>query len=246
MISIVCVYNNKKILDNFLLKSLKTQSVEYELILMDNTNGKFKSAAEALNKGGKKANGKHIMFVHQDMDLKYEEWLKDAENILNSLNNLGIAGVAGRSEDKPWTITNIKDGTPSTTISPEAIIKPLIVQTLDECLIIIPKKIFDIFKFDEKACDDWHLYAVEYSLNAKKLGYNVYVIPMDAYHRSKAYSFSEQYFETLQKVLLKHRGSKVILTTVGDWLTFYSLNLQRKYPWIKNKIVSFLKISKII
>jgi hypothetical protein len=38
MISVVCVYNDKEILKKYLLKSLKNQSVEYELILIDNTN----------------------------------------------------------------------------------------------------------------------------------------------------------------------------------------------------------------
>ena len=92
MISIICVYNNKEILENYLLKNLSTQSVEYELILIDNTNGKFKSAAEALNYGGKKANGNYLMFVHQDVDLCSNNTLDYIENILESISNLGIAG----------------------------------------------------------------------------------------------------------------------------------------------------------
>ena len=43
MISIVCVYNDKKILENYLLKSLRKQSSKYELITLDNTKGLFKS-----------------------------------------------------------------------------------------------------------------------------------------------------------------------------------------------------------
>ena len=36
MMSIVCVYNNKTILEEYLLKSLKKQTSKYELILVDN------------------------------------------------------------------------------------------------------------------------------------------------------------------------------------------------------------------
>ena len=57
MISIVCVYNDESVIENWLLKSLKDQTVEFELIKIDNTKNKFKSAAKALNYGGKKAKG---------------------------------------------------------------------------------------------------------------------------------------------------------------------------------------------
>ena len=39
----------EKYLDNYILKSLKMQTADYELILIDNTENEFKSAAEALN-----------------------------------------------------------------------------------------------------------------------------------------------------------------------------------------------------
>ena len=42
---------------------------------------------------------------------------------------------------------------------------PEIVQTLDECLIIIPKSIFEMYKFDEVICSKWDLYVVEYCLD---------------------------------------------------------------------------------
>ena len=69
MISIICVFNDKKVLNECLLESLKNQTANYELILIDNTNRKFKSASEALNYGAKKAKGNYLMFVHQDMFL---------------------------------------------------------------------------------------------------------------------------------------------------------------------------------
>ena len=99
MISVVCVYNNPEILNDYLLKSLKDQIAEKELIKIDNTEGKFSSAAEALNYAGKKAKGEYIMFVHQDVDLSSNSWLEDAEEILNTIPDLGIAGVAGVSEE---------------------------------------------------------------------------------------------------------------------------------------------------
>ncbi|MEN4005907.1 MAG: glycosyltransferase [Methanobacteriaceae archaeon] len=245
MISVVCVYNNREILEEFLLKSLKTQSVEYELFLMDNRNGKFKSAAEALNEGGKKANGKYIMFVHQDIDLKSNNWLENVEKMLDSLDNVGIAGVAGRIKYRKGIVTTIEDGIPPQKIPSFNFKTPVKVQTLDECLFIIPKSIFNTLQFDEETCDDWHLYAVDYSLVAQKKGYDVYVIPIFLYHRSSGFSFSENYYITLEKLLKKHWKEWVVYTTMKNWITFYPVSVQMKFPFLKEKTLKILKKIKI-
>jgi glycosyltransferase involved in cell wall biosynthesis len=64
MFSVVCVYNDRAILRDCLLKSLKGQTTAYELILVDNSGRQYNSASEALNWGGRKAKGNYIMFAH--------------------------------------------------------------------------------------------------------------------------------------------------------------------------------------
>ncbi|MDY9922732.1 glycosyltransferase [Methanobacterium sp.] len=242
MISVICVYNNEKVLKDYLLKHLKTQNKNYELILLDNTSGKFFSAAKALNYGANLAKSEYLMFIHQDFDLLYDSWLEDAEMILKNLDNLGIAGIAGRSKGKGWTITNIKDGIPPKFISPERIKKPIKVQTLDECLFIIPKTVFKLLKFDEDVCDGWHLYAVDYCLSIKNLGYDIYVIPLSGHHKSQADSLSEGYYSTLKKLLDKHGKSyELIHTTMGNWSVKYPLRLQKYFYSIKNNAWILLK-----
>lgn len=224
MISVICIYNDREILGDYLLKSLKTQNLEYELILLDNTNNKFKSAAEALNHGGKKAKGKYLMFVHQDIDLLYESWLKDVENMLDSLPSFGIAGVAGKLDKK--TITNIEQGYPPKNAGYN-LNNPIETQTLDECLFIIPKTVFAKLKFDEKVCSGWHLYAVDYCLSVKMLNLKVFVLPFSLYHRSYGYSFSNDYYSILEKLIDKHKKNyRTIYTTMGDWNTGRSLKIQ--------------------
>lgn len=231
MISVVCVYNNKKILNDFLLKSLRNQTVDYELILLDNTRRQFKSAAEALNYGGKKAKEKYIIFVHQDVDLSSNSWLEKVEKMLDSIRNLGVAGVAGKKEGG-GVMTIINHGDPPRPAGSITIRKPEKVQTVDECLFIIPRSVFRTIHFDENVCDDWHLYAVDYSLSVKRLGFDAYVIPMFVYHRSPGYSFSEEYYLTLEKVLEKHKKHyKWIYTTMGDWSALYLLRIKRQRIW---------------
>jgi hypothetical protein len=225
MISVICVYNNREILDNYLLKSLKDQTKDYELILIDNTKNKFKSAAEALNYGGNKAKEKYLMFVHQDINLCSNKFLEELQVMLNVIPDLGIAGVAGKLDKR--TITNIKQGSPPKNAG-YTLNSPLEVQTLDECLFIIPKNVFDKLKFDEEVCSGWHLYAVDYSLSVKMLNFKIFVLPLFLYHKSYGYSFSDDYYSILKKLLNKHKKNyKNIYTTMGDWNSSYPLFFQK-------------------
>ena len=227
MISIICVYNNRAILDEYMLKSLKNQDIEHELILVDNTNGKFKSAAEALNFGGKKAKGNYLMFVHQDVCLSSKSWLKNGEKMLNSISNLGIAGVAGKVKEEAYVISNMKQG-PNCMNVGISIDRPVKVQTLDECLILIPKSTFNLFEFDEDACNGWHLYAVDYCLTIKNYGFDVYAIPLNSYHLSEGFPVSNDYFSTMKKLINKHKSHyKWISTTIGNWNTSYPVIAQK-------------------
>ena len=81
LITVVCVSNKKNILDRYLVKSLQNQTVEYELIIVDNSHGKYRSATEALNYGGKFAGNEFIMFVHQDIDFLSDTWLEEANRL---------------------------------------------------------------------------------------------------------------------------------------------------------------------
>ena len=242
MISVICVYNNKEILENCLLESIKNQTTKAELILLDNREGRFKSAAEALNYGGEQAKGKYLMFIHQDMILKSYLCIEKVERILDKLANFGVVGVAGKYKNAKAVITNIKHGIPKKAAGEIHIKKPEKVQTVDECLIIIPKTVFGILQFDEKVCSDWHLYAVDYCLSVKRLGFDSYVIPMFAYHKSLGYPMSKKYFIVLKKIIKKHKNYyKMIYTTVGNWNTVYPVCISSIYFWSRKRVGRLLR-----
>lgn len=245
MISVVCIYNNKEILQSYLLKGLKTQTSEYDLILVDNTASQVKSAAEGLNHGGRKAKGDYIMFVHQDVVLESYS-LHHIETILDTLPNLGIAGTAGCAENTSRVMSNMRHGIPPVRVGSVFVTAPTRVQTLDECLVVIPRDTFRELGFDEKTCDGWSLYAVDYSLAVMKHGLHAYVIPTSIYHRSsglESTSFfssspvQRDYYNTLRKVLRKHGDQhRLVFTTCGTWDTRSPLFLQRVRKLAGNKM----------
>ncbi len=241
MISIVCTCNNKTILNNYLLKGLDKQSSDYELIVLEDSKTDFKSAAEALNYGGNKARGDYIIFVHQDVRMESSTWLSDVEKLADNIPNLGIAGVAGKSVESPEVVTNVKHGD-DPHMAGNRIDKPLKVQTLDECLLMVPKKVFQNQKFDKDTCNGWHLYGVDYCLMMDQMGLDVYVLPFTIIHKSSGDPFADEYYRILGRLFNKYKGQyRTIHTTVSDWNTIYPVSLERKRFWLTNKIYSGAK-----
>lgn len=218
MISIVLVYNNERVLNEILLESLKNQTAKFEIITIDNTKGQFKSAAEALNYGAKKARGKYIMFIHSDVELASNKWLEDTEKLLDGLLDLGIAGIAGMKDGEKKTFKERKAGYISDCghMWGKPFQEPVEVQTLDELLLIMPKSIFNKIQFDEKIFDGWHCYGADYCLSVKQKGLKAYVIPAFVYHRSLMTNVG-QLLEYQQRLYDKHkRNYKHIYMTCGE------------------------------
>ncbi|MHA1729903.1 MAG: glycosyltransferase [Promethearchaeota archaeon] len=234
MISIVCVYNSKRILRNVLLKSLRHQTEIFELILLDNRDSRYNSAAAAWNYGGSKANGDYIMFVHQDIWLGSNSWLKETGKILKSLPDLGLAGVAGMSENgRNWTERS-RSAVSTLLLKTKGNIQKIEeVQTLDECLMIIPRSIFTIQKFDENLFDGWDYHGVDYCLSVKSRGLKVYVLPLECNHscliRLSQFSEFKDLYKYQRRLYKKHKKNfKHIFTWLGKVTT---LNLIKRYLW---------------
>lgn len=236
MFSVVCVYNNPKILNKYLLPNLELQENSYQLILLDNTQHQYKSAAEALNQGAKQATNEYIMFVHQDMDLSSSSWLREVEEVIESLPEVGVVGVVGtRGQGNP---SNMQHGQPPKPAGTRQLDHPERVETVDECLAITPRELFEKFQFDPEVCSGWHFYMADYCLTLKKKGYQNYVIPQYCYHRSEGTPFTPDYYATLRKLIKKHRDKyKRINTTTGNWDTRYPLSLQILYDKVYRYLI---------
>lgn len=216
--SIICAYNNRKKLNDYLIKSLSKQTAHFEVLTIDNTENRLKSAPVVLNETARKAKYEYLMFVHQDVALESSDWLANAFKDLKSLSDLGAAGVAGKGEK--GFAASVTHGNPPLFVGPERLAVPVEVQTLDGCLMIVKKKIFEKISFDEKTIEGWYLYVVDYCLDLIRLGYKNYVLPCQIYHESTGpgdFSLTEN---TLKNIIKKYKNQiELIYTTVGDWNT---------------------------
>jgi len=174
------------------------------------------------------AKGEYIMFAHSDTWLGSDSWLEDAEETLRWIPDLGVAGVAGHSENGRnwvercrWSIEEFGD--PLGGCKP--VQKPEKVQTLDECLLIVPGSVFTRLQFDEKVFDGWDCYGADYCLSGRQLGLAAYVVPGPCSHSCLRASYHIWDFKELlnfhKRLYAKHRKNyKHIYTWMGEvsWL----------------------------
>lgn len=223
MISVVCVYNNHEILDSCLLKTLKTQTYPYELILLDNQKGAYASAAIALNKGAVDAIGDILMFCHQDMRLESSDTLSLISKYFERLGENIVIGTAGKSQIIPdKTFSNMRHGIEKESRAGALAVEDFVdVDTLDECLFAISRNLYKKMQFDEKTCFGWHLYAVDYCLSVHTaFASRIFVVDLPVFHYSDAGSMNSFYFSILKRVCRKHRKQyKLICTTMGSFKT---------------------------
>lgn len=219
MISLICVSNNYDKLNTILKSSLSRQKdVKYELIIVDSNKYGFNSAAEALNFGGKQAKGDYLFFVHQDISFQDDFELAKLESYCRNFI-FGVAGVAGvkNIEGKVVSFSNIFHGDPKTKAASKSISSPVEVDAIDECLIIIPKKVFSTNQFSIIGLT-WHLYGTDYALQMKLINLPVLVFPSELWHVSDGKSLNLNYFDAIQWLLKKYsKNYSAIYTFFGVW-----------------------------
>ena len=238
LISIICVYNKLDQYENQLLKSVKMQQGKIEIIPIDNSCNTFHSAAEALNYGAEKAEGDIFIFAHQDIVFKQPNELNEFAKMIEK-NEIGtIVGAAGVVEKQKKCYTNITSGNKVSLKKDGTIEKKLYdVASVDECLFGMKKQTWKMFRFNECLCDNWHLYAVEMCLRARKNGKRVYVYPSYVHHFSPG-RISRGYMKGLIRIADHYRKDFCYI-----WTTCYKVSSSWLYVralyvvWICNRII---------
>lgn len=264
-VTYVCIYYDKEELDDMLLHSLKeTVNVNANtdnIILIDNSDGKYKSCATAYNdtilNHDRDKLGDILIFVHSDVafdDRDFEgriktEFARDKNQII---------GVAGHAFNRV-TYSNAKhrDTNEGVAIPFEGPDK-IECYSLDECMFAIPKDLFLKQQFDEETCIGWHLIATDYCY-CMRLKYKVksYVIPELIYHKKngeRGLDVDEDFLKTMWKLAVKYRKDCChIYSLCRDWPTsglgyykcycreyFLKSRVFRIAKWLKNSCLRMI------
>lgn len=234
LFSILCTYYNKQVFDQYTNKSILEQEYDdLEFIPIDNSDGRFSSAGQAYNDKAFKAKGDYLIFVHQDVKLYSRIWLATLAKLVGSIE-FGIAGCSGVSATGQ-RLGFIKD---RKTIWGRPFCVPQKAQTVDESIMIIPKKVFvSMGGFDPSL--GWNSYGTDFSLKCLAQELSVLVFPLFLWHDSPSV------LRGIEKVLwqIKQRYGQGVHTTSGNTrLNSLIISTLKSYlpPSLKKFLVTFL------
>lgn len=182
-VSIVTVFNDIEMRRACLDHSIdahrrEAPSVEY--LPIDNTDGTFASAGAALNHGAGQASHDYVVFVHQDVHLHSLVALEEAAGMLADDESLGLLGAIGVTSD--WRFFGrVRD---RVFLLGESTAEPADVDTVDEVLFMVPRRLLEREPLAEHPDLAWHAYAVEYGLRLRRRGLRVCAVDMPLTHNS--------------------------------------------------------------
>jgi len=241
--SVVCCISDKEIFNDCLLKSIKKQKrLDIEYVPIFNYSGIY-NASQALNAGREVARGDYIIYAHQDIALLPGS-LEKLDNLLTKdIKIIGAAGIDlkyGSLDIGSWggktqinqklavgTVYNDDDEFVSKAPYWNGVKEATAVHCIDECFFAASKDIK--LKFDE-SLDGFHFYGIDYSLQARKAGYDVYSADIPIIHYGK-YSTSmgknNRYWKILRYLYTKWSAAfPELLTTHMNWNLFGEVSSQ--------------------
>lgn len=234
--SVLCTYYDKQVFERHTLRTLNEQTYQdFELLLIDNSNGRCKSAGEAYNDAAARAQGDFLIIVHQDVSLYSPDWLATLARLVE-MHEFGMAGCSGMS-DQGQRLGFIKD---RKAIWGRPFCSPQKAQTVDESIMVMPKEVFlDLGGFDRSL--GWNSYGADLSLKCAQRGLDVLAFPLFLWHDSPSA------LRGVEKKLwqLRQRYGPGIHTTSGSTHTApLIINSFKSFlpRWLKNRLVTMLSV----
>jgi len=178
MITIVTTICDEQIFNRMLgraIREARDSGIQFEVVI----KGAKNTIWHEYNKA--KIKTEYVMFVSQDIYFK-PSFLEQAEELCNSLGDLGMAGVTGWKREGTDVVGFWYKNHPNFPGTfreyGSKFDKPIEVQVVDGMLMIIPIVVWKREKFDEHKFD-FHWGAQDYALTLQyKYGRKIYVLPL--------------------------------------------------------------------
>lgn len=206
MISIIICSRNSS-LPNALCQNIEqTIGETYETVCVDST-ARGLSIFEAYNQGVQQAKGEYLVFMHDDIVFRTQNWGRIISQSLED-KKTGIVGVLGGhiidETSYSWTssgfysgqVIQVTNGTTTTYNHNEAGLGNMVI-ALDGMLLAMRKELFDkeILKWDSDTYNGFHFYDLDICMQAVSQGYKVKVVPVLVEHHSLG-AFNQSFYDS--------------------------------------------------
>lgn len=223
-----------------LTRSIKDLCGEHaDIIVIKNPD----NLSEAYDEGWKKARHDIVVFVHDDVQLRFpKNWYPELKKLIDdkSTGFLGVAGTRGLLTTGKWfeflgnpthehllgsvTHGSVVDGKYEEHTNVYGDFGDAVV--LDGCLLITTKRVLeDIGGFSKEIFGKFHFYDVATTLRAHMAGYRNFVINLPIVHMSGG-NFSDDWAEARDKFVEKYRKDlPQVVDSLGSQLPADKLRL---------------------
>ena len=184
MLSLIICSRNHDISDALQQNIKVTIGVEYELIVIDNSQSKY-SIFSAYNEGVRRAKYPYLCFMHEDILYQTIDWGAKVVAYLQD-EKVGLIGVIGThfitKDPCGWTDTGLTSGQ---TVSinehycnlsrfgNKKFVEAVATDGLWQCM---RRSLFDLIRFDDKTFDGFHCYDLDICLQVRSIHKQVLII----------------------------------------------------------------------
>lgn len=205
MISIIICSRNSS-LPNALCQNIEqTIGETYETVCVDST-ARGLSIFEAYNQGVQQAKGEYLVFMHDDIVFRTQNWGRIISQSLED-KKTGIVGVLGGhiidETSYSWTssgyysgqVIQVKNGQQTLFNHNESGFGNEVV-ALDGMFLAARKELFDrqMLNWDSKTYKGFHFYDLDICMQAVTQGYKVQVVPILLEHHSMG-AFNQMFYD---------------------------------------------------
>jgi hypothetical protein len=202
MFSLIVCSRDKEELEALRTNVSKTIGAPFELIALDN-GGNTYSIYTAYNKGAAQAQGRYLVFLHEDVRFLTANWGGLLHEHLEQAKDTGVIGIGGSrympSVPSGWFLgygtaahvrLNILQGANSLEtyerrrLNPEGV-KRQEVTVLDGVLMAVRREVWEQHPFDSRGFNGFHFYDLDFCLQVNQQYRNYVVFDIDLVHRSE-------------------------------------------------------------
>ncbi len=237
-----------------------TIGIEHEIIYQDNREID-EGICKVYNKLAEKARFDHLCFLHEDVLLQTKEWGKKIVEILSTVDNIGLVGIAGckykssyfsgwfsntKELDCANYIHQYQNHSEKVYLSPDESKKLHEVVCIDGVFMCCTKKAWELYKFNESQLTGFHFYDIDFSLSVAHIYKVMVTYDIDLTHITTGGDYGNKWVTTAIDYHTKiNRSLPYSKTTVNkkvadrntivanlDFLKNYNISASNKMKWI--------------
>jgi hypothetical protein len=259
MLSLIVCSVNPALLETMKQSAAATVGVEHEWLVFDNRTTNL-GICEVYNQMAARATFRFLVFLHEDLVFKTNNWGGCLLDIFNNDDSVGLIGIAGSDYKSRYlsgwysggsgrdyfNITHRLNGTDKHLFFPQGWESgEAEVACVDGVFMACPRSVWELVEFDQHLLKKFHFYDIDFSLRVAGFRKVLVTNRIDLVHLTiggdfgdkwveQAFVFHQEHGNELPFQLEKkvHRNDHPLIEYWLDWLKDQSISFANRLKWV--------------